>query len=686
MCQFCSAGLGHYDASETTAFAGQTEAASAGYVYPLGHSLVDGVLIGTRWTSSVNYSFPTDASPYVVGGYYADSVAGITAVSAQQMAAVRSIMEGTGLVSFESVCNISITEVSSSSNSSVSDIMIAQCNTFGGSNLSTARVADFPGALIYPYFPTAAGDVWFGDDGNQYRSPVIGNYAWITHIHELGHAFGLKHGHSPDGINGFSGVLPYSYDSMEYSVMTYRSYAGASTTGGYTNAFDSYAQTLMMADIAALQYIYGIDYGTNSGNTTYTWSTTTGETLINGVGQGTPAGNKIFMTVWDGGGVDTYDMSNSSANHTIDLRPGSYSVVSTGQLANLGNGHFASGNVYNALQWNGDTRSLIENAVGGSGNDTLVGNDVGNSLDGRGGNNTFYGFGGGDYITASGSTNIALGGEGTDQIYFATGSNQLYGENGNDWLGVNGNANALIGGEGDDYLTGGGTSNTLVCGNGADYVNFTGDGNYCYGEGGSDFIYFSSGNSNQLFGGDGTDWLGINGISNALLGGAGNDWLGASGSSNSVVGGGGGDTLFAYGTTNYLYSQDGAGGGTWLGVSGSSNFLFGNLGNDWLGASGNNNTFDPGAGNDTMVAAAGHTGDVFIFRPGYGHDNITGFAPGAGATDVIDMRGFGLTYSNLINNYTSDISGGVFVNLGGDDLTLYGVTKAQLTSGDFLLS
>ena len=36
----------------------------------------------------------------------------------------------------------------------------------------------------------------------------------------------------------------------------------------------------------------------------------------------------------------------------------------------------ARGNVFNALQFQGDTRSLIENAVGGSGNDHLVGNSA----------------------------------------------------------------------------------------------------------------------------------------------------------------------------------------------------------------------------------------------------------------------------------------------------------------------
>jgi serralysin len=34
---------------------------------------------------------------------------------------------------------------------------------------------------------------------------------------------------------------------------------------------------------------------------------------------------------------------------------------------NLGDSHFARGNVFNALLYNGDPRSLIENAIGGSG-------------------------------------------------------------------------------------------------------------------------------------------------------------------------------------------------------------------------------------------------------------------------------------------------------------------------------
>jgi serralysin len=66
-----------------------------------------------------------------------------------------------------------------------------------------------------------------------------------------------------------------------------------------------YAQSLMMYDIAALQHLYGADYTTNAGNTVYRWNPSTGQESINGIGQGAPGGNRIFMTIWDGGGSDT---------------------------------------------------------------------------------------------------------------------------------------------------------------------------------------------------------------------------------------------------------------------------------------------------------------------------------------------------------------------------------------------
>ena len=89
----------------------------------------------------------------------------------------------------------------------------------------------------------------------------------------------------------------------------------------------------MMYDIAAVQTMYGANYATNSGDTVYKWSPTTGEMSLNDVGMGAPAGNKIFMTIWDGGGQDTYDFSNYTTALAVNLQPGGWTTASTTQLA-----------------------------------------------------------------------------------------------------------------------------------------------------------------------------------------------------------------------------------------------------------------------------------------------------------------------------------------------------------------
>jgi serralysin len=176
--------------------------------------------------------------------------------------------------------------------------------------------------------------------------------------------------------------------------MTYPSYPGQDLSDpGYVNEQFGYPQTLMMLDIAALQKIYnGANYGFNSGASTYTWSSLTGEMSINGVGQGAPGASRVFMTIWDGGGNDTYDLSNYTEATTIDLRPGEWTTTSQTQLADIdGNSgsRFARGNIANALLFQGNTNSAIENAIGGSGNNTIIANQVANNLTGNGGNDIF---------------------------------------------------------------------------------------------------------------------------------------------------------------------------------------------------------------------------------------------------------------------------------------------------------
>ena len=173
-------------------------------------------------------------------------------------------------------------------------------------------------------------------------------------------------------------------------------------------AAKSVSQVLMSDTV---QKLYGANYAAHAENTVYKWNPLTGEETINGAAQCAPNGNKVFQTVWDGGGIDTYDFSNYTTNLKIDLHPGSWSKISDQQLAVLsavGN-HLAPGNIANAYVYNNNPQSLIENATGGSGNDALIGNFKNNVLDGGAGNDILRGYMGNDRLT---------GGAGNDTFIF----------------------------------------------------------------------------------------------------------------------------------------------------------------------------------------------------------------------------------------------------------------------------
>jgi Ca2+-binding RTX toxin-like protein len=203
--------------------------------------------------------------------------------------------------------------------------------------------------------------------------------------------------------------------------MSYRSYFNDPIIGGYSNETFGFPQTYMANDILALQTLYGADYATHSENTVYTWSPTTGQEFINGVAQSAPGGNRIFATIWDGNGVDTYDLSNYTAAVYLDLAPGRYSRFYA-QNAYLGDGYYASGTIYNAYLFNNDARSYVENAIGGSGYDTIIGNAIANSLSSGAGDDTITGGGGDDTID---------GGIGSDTaVYFGNRKDYLITNNG----------------------------------------------------------------------------------------------------------------------------------------------------------------------------------------------------------------------------------------------------------------
>ena len=83
-----------------------------------------------------------------------------------------------------------------------------------------------------------------------------------------------------------------------------------------------------------------------------------------------------------------------------------------------------------------------------------------------------------------------------------------------------------------------------------------------------------------------------------------------------------------------------------------------------------------------MVAAAGHTGNTYIFLPGSGQDLITGFE-GAN-NDFVDLRGYGLANFAALTPFKSQVGADTVITLNtADILTLKNVNVGTLVADDF---
>ncbi|NKC29846.1 M10 family metallopeptidase [Falsiroseomonas selenitidurans] len=490
MCWLCRPRPGVNDdgqAAGGTPGAGQPQGAAPRFAFTgTGHQGVDGLLSGYAWDMSgaVTFAFTDSGRDYESWYGTSEPTRGYAPVSAAMRSAVRDILLG---------------DVASLTN-----LVLAEAAEDWSADIRIAR-SSVP-ATAWAYYPNGreGGDVWFGSR-SAFDTPGLGSYGHLVAVHELGHALGLKHPH--ESSNGFA-PMPREWDTLEYTVMSYRSHPGLSSTGGYTNGAWDYPQGWMMLDIAALQHLYGADYTTRPGNTVYAWDPATGEMRIDGAGQGAPGANRVFLTIWDGGGVDTYDLSAYAGGVAVDLAPGGWSVTAAGQLALLDNRSGlevrARGNVFNALLDQENPAALIEGAIGGVGADTLRGNDGANHLQGGAGRDLLEGRAGDDVLEGGSGADTLAGGTGHDRYrtddpgdvvleLFAAGVDTVVGAAtttilaeaaealvlapgaatgiGNalaNWLTGNAAANRLEGLAGNDVLEGRAGQDTLLGGAGAD--------------------------------------------------------------------------------------------------------------------------------------------------------------------------------------------------------------------------
>ncbi len=176
------------------------------------------------------------------------------------------------------------------------------------------------------------------------------------------------------------------------------SYFGSENTGAKHRGH--YAATPLMHDIVALQALYGANMTTRTDDTVYGFNSNADRSVFS---LETRQDKPIFC-IWDAGGDDTLDLSGFRDKQVINLNAGTFSN--------------AGGLTFNISIAPGAT---IENAVGGSGRDRIIGNDADNLLDGGAGKDCLIGGDGDDVLHGGRGFDRLTGGDGADVFVFDLG-------------------------------------------------------------------------------------------------------------------------------------------------------------------------------------------------------------------------------------------------------------------------
>jgi Ca2+-binding RTX toxin-like protein len=549
-----------------------------------------------------------------------------------------------------------------------------------------------------------------------------GSWAYKTAMHEIGHGVGLPHpgDYNGSGATTYENQAVYAQDTYMYTVMSYWSHT---ITGGDTfetvyddmgnSAFiGGYATGLLMHDIAALHRLYGANMTTRDGDTVYGFNSTEAADSHWNLDNW----DDFFVAaIWDGGGVDTIDASGYYEDQVISLVEESFSSL--------------GGLTYNLSIARG---AVIENAIGGAGDDFFVGNASNNTIDGGAGLDTidYSGVGSGVTVDLSAGT-FTIAGQGTDTLISIEGvigtdfDDVLIGDANNNYFEMGFGTDTITGGDGFDiislrgansgvqvtaaFLNGGvitlpglGTNTfTSIEGlRGTEFRDvFRGDaGLQYYDGGGGDDTFVVSAGGDEYDGGAGSDTLDFRGsatrisltlYTNTLSDGGdygsftfedfenvlateGNDFVNASAADNEINTYGGNDAIYAQQGNDLV--RAGAGNdyiGGWYG----DDTIFGDAGNDRIEGQFGNDFLRGGTGIDTINGGDGEDlvngddGDDMLYGDA-GNDTMIG---GEG----VDTMEGGSGDDNMRGNNGNDIIDGG----DGNDYILGGNNDDVITGG-----
>lgn len=622
---------------------------------PTGNPYIDALIWGAEWDISV------EPITYYFEGASKDT----QAFSASEKAAFVQIISN-----FEAVCKVTFTEVFTEAASDITWVKIPNDPDF-------VAYHDVPDEL----FPDPLYGIFTTSDGGWSNVDEQGSYFYNIVQHEIGHGLGLAHSHDggeQDDATTFPGVTKnagsdkgdYGLNQGIWTVMSYNS--GWDQAPG-VNAYGSgpsygWAGTLMAFDIAALQYLYGVNNTYKTGDDDYALPTANTK-------------GTFWSCIWDAGGIDTISNEGNSGAAIINLNDAPLIGPNAGGYVSRVAGIKGGFTIANG--------AMVENGIGGDGNDYIVGNEFDNVLDGGIGIDTV------SYELATANVTVDLNiqdgvtqqdtvGAGKDTL---SGFENLVGSGFDDTLAGDGNANKIDAGAGADFVTGGAKNDALDGGAGIDTLD------YGYLTAGNDLVVTlgaftkSSGavaqtltsgvagdidtirNFENVTGGQGNDkFTGNTGI-NILSGGDGDDLLTGGLGSDTIDGGSEGplgDTASFAGITSAITASLTSGDGTatyknglvvetddlfdienLIGGSGTDkltgdiadNFIEGGLGNDTLDGDAE------GAGGDTVSFASATAAVTFSLAA---QSNLIAQKTGGAGTDII------FNFENILGGKSND--------------------------------